>query len=380
MVRRSNNEPVQKALLSESTRFYIKKGLKEHILVIISYLALTIFLTFPVAFNIKTHIPGGLDAFGWIRTLWYTKIAILQPDLTSLTHDNLTFYPGGKDISAFPSAFNQLTSLVLSNFMDVHIAYTILWLASFCLGAYGTYLLVYYLTKNKFASFVSGIVFAFSPFHMLHALAGHLGAATILWIPFSALYLMKLFKEPTLKNSILAGIFFILVAMSDLQYMVFMGVFVSLLFFYEIYCILTEFHEGYLPKIFDLLKKYIPFALIAFVGLIPLAIGDIIIATSQENFLMPGSSEAITYSNDLLSFFLPSVLHPLFGNFVRPIYANFTGNVYESTAYIGYTVLLLTIIAFSRLKNGQSGKILADLCPVLLPNEPRSSASYKWEN
>lgn len=328
-----------------------EKGLKEHTIVLTLYTLLTFILTYPVVFKIRTHIPGGGDAFQWIRILWYTPFAILNPDLTKLTHDCLIFYPSGIPASPFQSAFNQVVSYVLSIVTDLHVAYTILWLFSFICGAYGTYLLVKYLSNDKLASFVSGLVFAFSPYHFVHSL-GHFGATSIEWIPFCALYLMKMFKEGGIRNSIFAGIFFILVAMSDLQYMIFMGIFVMLLFIYEIYILRNEKidNKEELKRTF---YKYSLFGMISFSGLVPLTIENILIALSNENFLKLDPFEAVTYSADLLSFFLPSVLHPVFGRFMEDIYKNFSGNISENTTFIGYTVVLLSLFATVRLKENK---------------------------
>ena len=69
-------------------------------------------------------------------------IPIQEVNLTTLTYDNLLFYPAGIESMPFPSAFNQIMYLLLSPFLELHVIYTILWLASFIIGAIGPYLLV----------------------------------------------------------------------------------------------------------------------------------------------------------------------------------------------------------------------------------------------
>ena len=339
----------------ESQKFPWKlkeNSLKEHAGILILYTLLTFILTYPVIFKIRTSIPGGGDAFHWIRILWYTPIAIFNPDLTKLTHDYLIFYPYGIPASPFQSAFNQVLAYLLSSVMALHQTYTILWLFSFIFGAYGTYLLVVDLSNDKIASFIAGLVFAFSPYHFVHSL-GHLGATSIEWIPFCALYLMKMFREGGIRNSFFAGIFFILVAMSDLQYMVFMGIFVLLLFIYEIYILLRKEKKDYKEELERLFYKYALFGVISFLGLLPLTIENILTAVSNENFLKLDPFEAVTFSTDLLSFFLPSVLHPVFGDLTKGIYGNFSGNYSENTTFIGYTVILLSLFATRRLKENK---------------------------
>lgn len=323
--------------------------IKKSIIIIALYILLTIILTYPVAFQIGNYVPGGGDAFQWMFILWYTGYALTNPDITTLTHNNLIFYPEGVDITPFSSAFNQVLYLLLSPFLELHVIYTVIWLLTFIIGAFGTYLLVRYLTNNIPAAFVSGIIFAFAPYHFVHAL-GHLGATTIEWIPFCALFLMKTFREGGRKNSILAGIFFVLVAMSDLQYMIFMGLFAILLFLFELYKVYFDKKMSFLSTIKEIFLKYLPFGIVSFIGILPLTINDILVATSGSNFLKPNPMESITYSTDLLSFFIPCRLHPIFGGMVSPIYNNFLGNYSEHTTYIGYTVLLLSIFAFIKLK------------------------------
>jgi hypothetical protein len=318
--------------------------LREYSLVGISYTLLTIILTYPVLFKIKTDIPGtGADSLQWMRILWYTKIAIKEADLAALTHDHLLFYPNGIESMPFSSAFNQMLYVLLSPFLELHVIYTILWLLTFILGAIGSYLLVKYLTDDKYAAFIAGIVFAFSPYHFSRGLY-FFGAATVQWIPFCALYLMKTVKEEGIKNPILAGIFFILVAMSDLQYLIFMGVFAGLVFFYDFYLTLRS-GKKFTHSVKQIIKKYFFFGGVAFLGVLPLTINEILIALSNQNFLKPSAAEIPTLSNDLMSFFLPSHLHPLLGQFTLDLYSNIPSWFAERVNFIGYIVLVLSILS-----------------------------------
>jgi len=343
---------LKKCLIDSQILHFQERSLKEYAGVLTLYTLLTSILTYPVVFKIRTCIPGGVDAFQWIRILWYIPVAIFNPNLTKLTHDYLMFHPYGIPVSPFQSAFNQILAYLLSNLISIHVAYTILWLFSFIFGAYGTYLLVKYLTDDREPSFIAGLVFAFSPYHFVHSL-GHFGATSIEWIPFCSLYLMKMFKEGGIRNSFFAGIFFILVAMSDLQYMEFMGIFVMLLFVYEVYILLRNEKTGYKEILRKIFYKYALFGVISLLGLIPLTIENILIALSNENFLKLDPFETVTYSTDLLSFFLPSVLHPVFGDAVMDIYSNFSGNTSENTTFIGYAVILLSLFATLRLKGNK---------------------------
>lgn len=86
------------------------------------------------------------------------------------------------------------------------------------------------------------------------------------------------------------------------------------------------------------------------IGILPLVINDINVASSEQNFLKPNPEQAVIFSTDFLSFFLPSIFHPLFGDQVRPIYDNFSGNALEHTTFIGYTILILSVLVFLTLR------------------------------
>jgi hypothetical protein len=343
---------IRKTSNPEKNRSFKNKhfnNLREFSLVGISYTLLTIILTYPVFFKIKTDIPGtGADSFQWMRILWYTKTAIKEADLAALTHDNLLFYPNGIESMPFSSAFNQILYVLMSPFLELHVIYTILWLLTFIIGAIGSYFLVKYLTDNKYAAFIAGIVFAFSPYHFSRGLY-FFGAATVEWIPFCALYLMKTVKEEGVKNPIIAGIFFVLVAMSDLQYLIFMGIFAGLVFFYDFYLTLKA-GKNFTYSMKQIIEKYFFFGGVAFIGVLPLTINEILIALSDQNYLKPSVSEIPNLSNDLMSFFLPSHLHSFLGQFTLDLYSNIPSWFAEKVNFIGYIVLGLSVLTLLKSK------------------------------
>ncbi len=320
------------------------------------YTILTAAFTYPVVANLRNSIAGCGDAWQVLFILWYSKQAILggDPNLT-LGYTNYIFYPQGVQTIFYAfSLFSQLLGIPLQMMFGLPAAYNILWLLSFILAGYGTFLLVRYLAGNDMAAFVSGIVFAFSPYHFAHAM-GHLGAMTIEWIPFCALFLVKMHKEGGLKNSVYAGIFFIMVALSDSQYLIYMAMFVGLLLLYEIAGnegIRGELRKGLrdITGLTGLLKgvliKYVIFACVSLAVLIPLNYEMLKIALSGDNFLKTVPSEYIKYSGDLLGFVTPSQLHPILAKWFSDISGHFTGNVGEYTIYAGIVVLALSICAF----------------------------------
>lgn len=324
---------------------------KKNILVFFLYTVLTVTLTYPVAFTIGTHIPGIGDAFQWMNTLWYTNFALSHPEITSLTHNNMIFYPTGTPTMPFPSAFNQIITLILLPFFQIQVIYSLIWLLTFILAAIGAFYLVRYLTGNDYAAFISGITFAFVPYHFAHGM-GHISAITIQWIPFCALFFMKVFREGGLKNCFFAAFFYILVAMSDLQYLVYTGIFIAMLFLYEHFLCLQNNQRLVSDCHKPIFIKYFIIAAVAFSIIVPLMVSDINVAMSENNYLIPNQTDIQFYSTNLQSFFIPSIYHPVFGDMTLPIYRKYPGggNFAETTTYIGYSVLILSILALYVLR------------------------------
>jgi hypothetical protein len=124
-----------------------------------------------------------------------------------------------------------------------------------------------------------------------------------------------------------------------------------------------------------LVIKFMVFASVSFIGILPFTYHMIKIALSPSNFLKPSLHESIYYSADLLGFFIPSPLHPLFGSWLsHNVYKFFTGNISEYTTYIGYTVLILSVYAVITLRKRKEVRfwtlsavffILMSLGPIL---------------
>ena len=282
----------------------IFSGWKLSVLVLLLYAVFTVILTYPVAFTIGSNIPGSGDAFQWMNYLWYSHGLMFSHQTSTLGYSTLLFWPTGIPLASFSSAYNQILAVFLLAFISLPATYSLLWISTFVIGAFGAYLLVEYLTHNPIAAFIAGVAFAFSPFHFVHA-QGHLGATTIQWIPFCALYLMKMVRENNFKHSIIAGLFFILVGMSDLQYLVFMGIFVALIFLFEVWTRSIRAGFGRLNNFKNILKRYMLFGLVTAIGILPFVIGDITVAISATNYLKPDPLEATLYSADILSFLFP---------------------------------------------------------------------------
>lgn len=282
------------------------------------YVILTVIFTYPVAFNLDKIPGGGNDANWFLWNLWWWKTSLLNFSSPYYTTD--IFYPIYANL-AFSSTtpFNAILSIPLQLIFGLVVAYDILWLISFPIAGYGTYLLVKYLTGDTRAAFISGVVFMFSPYHF--AFGSALNLTTIEWIPFYILYLFKILKEERNGNSIYAAFFLLLVALSEYQYLLFLLTFTLLfLLFY-----LATDKKNILKK--NTIKRIS--MMIIFFGMIFLPFAYPLLkelAMSTSGYIYSVGFEK--YSYDLLDFFNPTKIH-----------------LNRSGAFIGYTVILLAFIA-----------------------------------
>lgn len=311
---------------------------------IIGYTFLTLILTYPLIFKIGTHVMGsGGDARMMQNFLWWFDKAIFELGVNPLYSDYLN-YPIGIDI--YLGTFIGLVLAPITHVFGVIASYNIYVLSTFILSGFGTYLLVKYLTNNTTASFIAGIIYAFSPFHFAHAM-GHLHIMSIQWIPFYILFLMKMIKDKNRLDTCLCAIFFSLTALSSWTFGIYLAIF-SLL--YVLYIIYTD---RSIVISYDFLKKIMTFSFISILLCTPFAM--VLIRNMLMNPLMyKPLPEFINYSADFLSFFIPSPYQTISGGVYDShtgyIYSRFTGNRVEQTTYLRYTVLVLALYAIWKIK------------------------------
>lgn len=314
-------------------------------LIVVGYLALTALFTYPLILNFAKAVPGdGGDNPMFLWNLWWTKYALLDLK-TNPFFSNYIFYPVGIGLATHTFVFlHGLISIPLQLLFGLTIANNIIIILSFVLSAYGAHLLINYLIKDNLSAFIGGIIFAFCPYKFAHLL-GHYNLIATQWLPFYIFFLIRLTKEKRAKNknAFLAALFLSFTALTDFYYLIFLIIFTII---YLSYVFLQD------KKVMinsDFFKAMVLFLTTFALLISPLAF--MLISEIKEGSLPGQPGGAREYVADLLGFFIPSVLHPLFGSMVRPVTKNFVGNACEWTVFIGYSVILLvmmTIIKFSK--------------------------------
>jgi len=191
----------------------------ENFLVLLLYVFLTMVLTYPVVFFLRTKVPGGPeDNFHFLWELWYVAHAIFDLHRSPF-FDPDVFVPFGFSLirNQDLSPGTVLLFSPLTHFFGEVFTYNFLVLVSFPLTAFGGYLLARELWSNRTAAILAGIIIGFCPYRFAHSM-GHLSIVSTEWIPFFFLYLERLISRPRLKSAVLAGVFFGLSAWTTWYY------------------------------------------------------------------------------------------------------------------------------------------------------------------
>src|SRR5512135_2075731 len=170
-------------------------------IVLLVYALLALVLTYPLLFHLDTHVPGhGIDdpALAW--NLWWIKFSIFNLGASPLYTDYL-YYPLGVNLVAYTSTFlNGILSLPLQFTFGVIPANNLVIYFALVAGGYGTFLLAREILSrcqihSDPAAALAGGFYAFGAWHINYVIAGHFMLLSNEWIPFYALYLVRLDKR-----------------------------------------------------------------------------------------------------------------------------------------------------------------------------------------
>jgi len=349
--------------LSNKSRKY-----RSEILIFSFFILISIVATYPLIFRMKNYLYGlGGDSFGAAWYFWWLKYAHLNQIPHLFCH--FIASPIGVDHSQFPSlvAINFFAKW-LSILVNEIFAFNFFILLSFFLSAIIVYYLVYYFTKNKLASMVSGIIYTFCPYHFAHSC--HLTLANIQWMPLYAFALFYLDKKRSYRGAFLVALAFSLVVFSDYYYALFMAIFtVAFVVWRGWQGLRNKRSSGHQvirssgnsrspdhpitrsPNTTHSLWKTFRLVLVAVV----IALAIILPFTYHSFQNMFATPERYTrpmqdlFSNSArpLSYLLPSQGNPFFGGFTKKFIKSpfYGGHPTEHTLYLGWVGIVLSIVA-----------------------------------
>lgn len=342
--------------------------MKKTIFVLSLYFAFTILMTYPLFFKINTHIPGFFSTDEPFTSLWdFWRIKYSLDNSISLKHTPLIAYPFGIDINPFGliSYIWPILNFLLAIFTSPALSWNIQIFLNLTLCGFFTYLLTYFLTKNNFAAFLSGVIFAFLPYQFIRAWQ-HLGLTYNQWIPLCLFTAILLKEKLSIKYVILFSLSIVILFSFDFSIM-FFGLIALLSFFlytsfYRWEVKFTQQKELFLTDL-SYFKKVIISALISFIILLPMLFvivkGRILVSPATQaapsNLFHRPFEDLFSQSARPLSYLLPSPVHPIFGKFTELFLGSSLYGISftEHMLYLGWTALVLAFFAFLRWKKNR---------------------------
>ncbi|MEE8391308.1 MAG: hypothetical protein V3S14_11015, partial [Anaerolineae bacterium] len=260
-----------------------------------------------------------------------------------LYHTDYMFYPQGTSLVFHSfSHLNTAISLLLTPLIGYFAAYNLTILLAFVLSGFGMYLLAHHLTGCRPAAFVAGVVFTFHPYHMFES--SHPILVTTQFMPLFVLALIRILydtdasRHNRVKQALLAALWFLLTALSSWHLMLMLAGWAIL---YLLYSLLSE-RAGWAPGAF---RHLILLAVITTLVLTPFLWPIIREQLGTDTTYMAVDVEE-GRGNDLLSFFTPNRLHPVFGPLVLEINSRI-GYTRNAPAYLGYVALGLAVVGIA---------------------------------
>ena len=340
-----------------------------HLWAILGLTILTSLLTWPLAQHMTTHVTGnGVDdpALAW--NLWWIKTRLVDQQSFDIFHADWMFHPIKLNLAFYTlTPLNGLLSIPLQTGLSLIIANNLLLIASFVLGGYGTFLLMLELlpqrgtrTSQFTVAFFAAIVYAFASSKLFYAGLGQFNIASSHWIPFCILYLMRMGRSATPQqqqhNGLMAGLFLIFQAWSELTYASFLIIFIAIHFLWSI----SQKYSG-LEIVSSIIISYTRLALIFLLGIIPFLWAMLPELQQEASIFTQGGGFSDVFSADLMGYLMPTRLHPLIGDWVAV--QPFSNDVGQHV-YIGYVALGLIIVAVITLL-GRSLRIYRDSGNIL---------------
>ncbi|HYU40592.1 MAG TPA: hypothetical protein VEQ84_00435 [Vicinamibacteria bacterium] len=172
------------------------------------YAALTVLLTYPLAFRLHLMDAGDSAFFAWAIG-WERHALLTSP--SRLPHGNMFFplpYTLGMDEPVLGTSVLVLPLALLTD--DAVLLYNVARLLTFALSALSAYLLARALGASEGPSLLAGAAFAFSPVRVDQI--AHLSTLGTQWLPLVVLFSFRFFRSGRARDALAAGALFALEA------------------------------------------------------------------------------------------------------------------------------------------------------------------------
>lgn len=306
-----------------------------HALALGCYTLLAVSVTFPLILHLDTQIAanqfGAVDGYLGIWNVWWTAHALQNGQSPFFTP--LLFHPQGLDLFWQTLSLPQgLLAFPLTVAFGPLLAYNVLILASFVLGGYTAFLFARYVVGGNLPALVAGAVYSLAPFHMQKVVDAQLEVASIQWVPCYLLAFHVLLDRRRWYWALLAGLLLLWVGLGTWYYGLFCLIYTGLAA--GVWALrvdngrppTTDRRRAIAHRLSSIVQSR--FSLTTFLwGLAPIAIWLALMAPrlialvqTGDTYLGDAREFNARSSADIIAFWLPNPLHPLWGAAVSDFY------------------------------------------------------------
>lgn len=322
--------------------------MRRHTVAAAGYAALTLLLYAPLLPRLAAAIPGGpvaaVDGWQHVWHVWWAWRALstgVSPLFTPLL-----YHPIGVNLALHPiNLSNGLLALPVTAWLGPIAGYNAAAMLAFLLSGLAAYALALRAGGGPGPSFVAGVVFAFSPYHIAKLWDGQLELVATQWIALFALGLLIAAEGRGWRGPLLAGAALAAVGYTSLYYLIFcavLGAAMALLW--------LPLRAGR-PAAAAYLGRMAGAALLAALLLAPLLaplLADAGALGARGGAEAIGADFLTLRSANLVDFLLPSPLHPLWGDAAAAVGARLHPGIAAWNSALGYTALALAAVGAAR--------------------------------
>ncbi len=189
---------------------------------VIACLLFAVFITWPQAAHMSTHVASHGDAyFSMWRLEWIAHA--LRTDPRTLFDGNI-FYPT-RNTLAYSDAMlleGAIAAPLLWSGLSPFLTYNLLLIGSIAASGVGMFVLVRHLTGSPVSALVGAAIFTMAPYRIEHFM--HLELQWTMWMPLTFWAIHRAIEAPSVWRGIVAGLFLWLQIVSCVYYGVFLAV------------------------------------------------------------------------------------------------------------------------------------------------------------
>jgi hypothetical protein len=331
-------------------RPWLLGALRHHGPVALAYLLIALLFTYPTVFRLTQGIGGTNDALENYWSLWWVRQSLSR--LHNPLVSDWMFYPVGLPLYFHTlNPLNGVLSLPLQAALGIAAAYNLMNLLWFTFAALSAYALGYHLTQSRRAAFVAGLIYGFCPYAAYHLHVGQVPSLSLGTLPLYTLMLLRGLRERW-GFLVWAAIVLTLIGLSDYHYLAFAVSLTGVICLFEMLRAWSP--RGALRVLLQCVLVGGIFALLYAPVLVPM-VGELV----NSPYATRPIEHSVVHSADLLAFFLPSILHPLWGGWASGIFYDrlvrpfITGGI----ATLGYAALALAAVAVARRWRAPNGDV-----------------------